>query len=274
MDLELTGKRALITGSSSGIGRGIATVLAAEGVEVVVHGRSAERAEAVARAIKEAGGKAHVVTGDLTSETEAAAVVADVQDALGHVDILINNVGGNEAAGGGLHDWFSDTPEIWNGIYAQNVIAPVRMVHAFVPAMRERGWGRVINISSGGGAQPTPTTAAYCAAKAAINNMTVSLSFELARSGVTVNTISPGCTRTEGFENRTLTHMAAANGWPDDVDEREARFMALDLFNCTTQRFGRPEDIGMLAAFLASPHGAFVNGANYRIDGGQVQAVN
>jgi 3-oxoacyl-[acyl-carrier protein] reductase len=139
--------------------------------------------------------------------------------------------------------------------------------------MRERGWGRVINVSSGGGSQPTPQAAAYCAAKAAVINLTVSLSMELARSGVTVNTVSPGCTRTDMFEG-TLKRMADMNGWEGDMDAHEARFMDLGMFACSSSRYGRPDEVGALIAFLASPLSGFVNGANYRIDGGQVQSVN
>lgn len=270
MDLQLKGKRALVTGSSSGIGRGIAHVLAREGVHVVVHGRDATRTRDVAAQIVAAGATADVAIGDLATEAGAASAIAAVQ---GPIDILVNNIGGNEAAGGGLNGWFNDTPEVWAGVAQQNLIAPVRMIHAFVPAMRQRGWGRVINVSSGGGSAPTPQAAAYCAAKAAVINMTVSLSLELARSGVTVNTVSPGCTRTEMFE-RTLTTMGDARGWPADMDVREAMFMELGLFPCASERYGRPEDIGSLVAFLASPLAAFANGANYRIDGGQVPSVN
>lgn len=273
MDLQLAGKTALVTGSSSGIGRGIATVLAREGAIVVVHGRDRERTEATAEAIHAAGGTTHVALGDLATSEGAAATANAALGQAGGIDILINNIGGNESAGGGLNGWFNDTAEVWTGTMQQNLVAPVRMIHAFVPAMRKKGWGRVINISSGGGTQPTPQAAAYCSAKAAVVNMTVSLAIELARSGVTANTVSPGCTRTDMFE-RTLERMAASNGWSDDMDEREARFMDLGLFPCSSERYGRPEDIGTLIAFLASPLSAFVNGANYRIDGGQCQSVN
>lgn len=273
MDLQLEGKRALVTGSSSGIGRGIANVLAQEGAHVLVHGRDETRTRAVAEEIRAAGGSADVMLGDLATDQGAEAVIAAVAAAVDRIDILVNNIGGNEAAGGGLHGWFNDTPPVWAGTMQQNLIAPVRMVHAFVPAMRDRGWGRVINVASGGGAAPTPQAAAYCAAKAAVINMSVSLSLELARTGVTVNTVSPGCTRTEMFE-RTLTTMGNANGWPEDLDTREAKFMDLGLFPCASERYGRPADIGALVAFLASPLSAFINGANYRIDGGQVQSVN
>lgn len=273
MELHLFGKRALVTGSSSGIGRGIALALAAEGVEVIVHGRNEERTIATASEILANGGKAHVAIGDLSVDAGAAEVILAVEAACGGIDVLVNNIGGNEAAGGGLTGWFNDTPEVWTGTMQQNLVAPVRMIHAFVPAMRERGWGRVINISSGGGAQPTPQAAAYCAAKAAVNNLTVSLSMELARSGVTVNSVSPGCTRTSMFEG-TLKRMAEANGWEGDLDEFEKKFMDIGLFACSSVRYGRPDEVGALVALLASPVSGFINGADYRIDGGQVQSVN
>ncbi len=273
MELQLKGKRALVTGSSSGIGRATAQVLAREGAAVMVHGRDEGRARAVAEGIIVAGGEAHVALGDLSTDAGAAAVIAATEAALGGIDILVNNIGGNEAAGKGLASWFRDTPTVWAGTMQQNLVAPVRMIHAFVPGMKDRGWGRVINVSISGGTAPTPAAAAYCGAKAAVNNLTVSLSLELARSGVTVNTVSPGCTRSELFEN-TLRIMSATHGWGDDLDECEARFMDLGMFPCTTTRFGRPEEVGALIAFLASPLAAFVNGADYRIDGGQVQSVN
>ncbi len=273
MDMQLTGKTALVTGSSSGIGRGVATTLAREGAIVVVHGRNAERAQETADAIRTAGGTAHLAIGDLTTDEGAAAIIRSVQNQVRGIDILVNNIGGNEAAGGGLSGWFNDTPSVWTGTMQQNLVAPIRMIHAFVPGMRDRRWGRVINVSSGGGTQPTPQAAAYCAAKAAVINMTVSLSIELARSGVTVNTVSPGCTRTEMFE-RTLTTMGDGKGWPMDMDAREQAFMDLGIFPCASEHYGRPEDIGALVALIASPLAAFINGANYRIDGGQCQSVN
>ncbi|MDR2858706.1 MAG: SDR family oxidoreductase [Novosphingobium sp.] len=274
MDLQLEGKRALVTGSSSGIGRGIAAVLAREGAAVIVHGRNRERTGETARSIRDAGGTAHIAFGDLATDAGAAQVADAVERATGGIDILVNNIGGTESTGPGpMLGWFDVKPEHWAGAMEQNLISAVRMIHAFVPAMRDRGWGRVISISSAGAIAPPSQVPEYCAAKAGLLNMTVSLSKELARSGVTVNAVCPGCTRTEMFEG-TLRTMGDAQGWPQDIDAREALFMDLGIFPCTTERYGRPDDIGTLVAFLASPLAAFVNGANYRIDGGQVQSIS
>ena len=251
MDLQLKGKRALVTGASSGIGRGIALALAREGVAVVVHGRNAARCEETAAAIRGEGGAAVIVLGDLAGDAGAAAVA----EAAGAVDILVNNIGGTESTGGGLTGWFDVKPEHWAGAMQQNLISAVRMIHALVPPMREQGWGRVINISSGGGASPPDSVPEYCAAKAGLNNMTVGLSKALARSGVTVNTVSPGCTRTKMFEG-TLNSMGDAQGWPEDMDAREARFMDLGIFPCTTQRYGRQDSRTSRWTYRPCPAGA------------------
>ena len=141
MDLQLTGKRALVTGSSSGIGRGIALALAHEGAQVVVHGRSRTRSEESAELIRAAVGAAHVAIGDLASDDGARAVAAAVNVQLGGVDILVNNVGGLEGSGGAKPSWFDSLPEHWAATLPQNLVAAVRMTHAFVPGMRDRGWG-------------------------------------------------------------------------------------------------------------------------------------
>ncbi len=139
MDMLLRGKRALITGSTSGIGAQCARVLAGEGVGVVISGRNRERAEAVADEIRAAGGDAAIVLGDVTTEQGAGSVIESALAAFGGIDILVNNVGNptQEAHA----SWFDASLDEWIADYHQNTLAAVRLIHAFVPAMKERRWG-------------------------------------------------------------------------------------------------------------------------------------
>src|ERR1700754_4146764 len=141
MDLRLTGRRALVTGSSSGLGAAIARLLAREGADVVVHGRNEARTRAVA---EEVGAQA-VAVGDLATDTGADAVAA----AAGQIDVLVNNAGAYDNLG-----WADSTPELWLRTYEVNVVSAVRMIRHFVPGMRARGWGRVIQIGGGLAVQP------------------------------------------------------------------------------------------------------------------------
>jgi len=207
MDLQLTGKRALVTGSSSGIGEGIAKALASEGATVLVHGRSAPRAQAVAAAIKEVGGRAEVVLGDLATD-DGAAEVARQALADGPVDILVNNAGFYEN-----RTWWTATPEDWVATLQSDLLSSVRLIQALVPAMKARGWGRVIQIGSGTGAQPFAGYPQYCAVNAARTNAAVSLAREMKGTGVTSNIVSPGLVVTDAVRDwfkRSLPSTAGA----------------------------------------------------------------
>lgn len=194
MDLGLQGNRALVTGSSAGIGAAIAEALAAEGVSVVVHGRNPVRTKAVAELISKRGGHAEVAVGDLTTEAGAAATVSAVVETMGGIDILVNNVGA--PVGGKKADWFENSVQDWADSFAVNTLAAVRMIHAFVPAMVTSGWGRSIQISSRNAISPHANLCTYGAAKAAVNSLTLSLSKGLAGTGVTSNGVMPGLTYT------------------------------------------------------------------------------
>jgi 3-oxoacyl-[acyl-carrier protein] reductase len=280
MDLQLRGKRALVTGSSSGIGTGIAKVLAAEGATVVIHGRNIERCEAVVADIVKAGGKALFVVGDVATENGCKAVGGFVMEQLLGVDILVNNAGGRASShrtdgnAGPMNPAWLDTPwSDWLWTFEQNVGAAFRLAQRFVPGMKERQWGRVINIGSASATQAEPNLAEYQAVKAALVNMTVSLARTLARTGVTVNTVTPGVILTPAVQ-RTFTEMAKSMGWQtDDWDEIERRFTS-EVFPTAVAHFGRPEDIGRVVAQLASPLSSYTTGANYRVDGGQCRSIN
>lgn len=263
MDLGLSGKRALVTGSSSGIGAGIARMLAAEGCAVVVHGRNAARAQAVADEI----GAAAVAIGDLATDAGADAVAA----AAGEIDILVNNAGG--AAGTSAMEW-ADVPEsAWMETYQLNAIAAARMVRRLLPGMKARGWGRVINIASAAGTQPIPFGPDYGAAKAAMINMTSSLAKALGSCGVTANTVSPGMVLTPAVE-AWFANLRTAMGWGEiDMTETERR-VTQQIVPIPVGRAGRVEDIAHAVCMIASPASGYMTGANIRVDGGQVQAIN
>ncbi len=267
MDLQLQGKRALVTGSSSGIGEAIAIALAREGASVVVHGRREAEAARVAKAITSAGGKAAIALGDLADDDAANLVAQKALAAFGGIDILVNNAGV-------YYDkpWLEDTAEEWVKIYNQNVGSMVRLIRQLVPPMKERRWGRVIAIASGAASAPMPTVAAYAATKGANINLAVSLAKDLAGTNVTSNAVSPGPILTPGLE-QFVRFMGKQNGWGEEWSALESQFVRNFVPN-PTGRIGRVEEIADMVAFLVSPRAGYVNGANIRVDGGFVPAIN
>ncbi len=264
MELDLAGKRALVTGSSSGIGRMIALHLAAEGVEIVVHGRSSARVSQTAQEIRDAGGTAHTVEGDLMEPEDAASVVAAVA-ALGGVDILVNNAGGRHG-GWERSGWFGTSWDNWLATYRQNVVSTAALIDGLVPAMTERGWGRVIQIASAVALHQPPNFPDYQAAKAGEINLSRSLSRGLAGTGVTSNSISAGIIHTPGSDAE-IESISKEVGFGSDWRGHE-REIALNIFKQTTPRIGRADDIASAVAFLASPRADFITGINLVIDGG------
>jgi NAD(P)-dependent dehydrogenase (short-subunit alcohol dehydrogenase family) len=269
LDLKLTGKRALVTGSSSGIGEAIARLLAREGVHVVVHGRNAERSERVAQEIKHDGGRASVVLGDLGRPDAARAVANNALEALGGVDILINNAGGADE---GMKPWLEADLAQWQATFEQNVFSAVRLIRELVPSMKRSGWGRIIQVSSGVATQPFPIGPDYAAAKAAMVNTTVSLAKDLGGTGITVNTVSPGPILTPAAE-RVFRDIAKQRSWGEEWPEIERQAVAQFVPN-PLGRMGRPDEVAALVLFLASPLADYIHGSNVRVDGGYVTAIN
>jgi 3-oxoacyl-[acyl-carrier protein] reductase len=262
MDLQLAGKRALVTGSSSGIGTGIARLLAAEGAAVVVHGRNVERTEKIRAELAGSGATVVSAIGDLATDEGAAAVAEASVEAFGGIDILVNNAGGGAEVAN--PSWFTTELSAWLDTYQKNVIAAGRLIHHLAPGMKERGWGRIIQIGSMAGTVPTSAQPDYAAAKAAMLAMSLGLSKALKGSGVTVNTVTPGMIWTDGLQD-FLRDFAAKRGW-DDI--QQAADYILKGTGQTVLRIGQPEDIANAVAYLVSPLADFVNGVNMHVDGG------
>jgi len=292
VDLQLEGKRALVTGSSSGIGEAIAMALAKEGASVVVHGRRENEAVRVAKAITDRGASAAVALGDLATDEGAGHVAKTAMAAFGGIEIVVNNAGAYFR-----DEWTDPNPARWLDLYNQNVVSMVRVIRHLLPQMKQREWGRLIQIGSGLASAPAATFAAYGSTKSAIVNLTVSLAKGLARTGVTANTISPGPVLTPNIE-AWITDIAGKKGWHGEWAEVERRFVAeffanlesiigpqsvLDLaerrcvaefFENPTGRIGRVEEVVDLVTFIASPRANYINGANIRVDGGYVPTTN
>jgi NAD(P)-dependent dehydrogenase (short-subunit alcohol dehydrogenase family) len=264
MDFKLQGKRALVTGASSGLGAAIARMLASEGVAVVAHGRNEERTALTVSAIEAAGGKALPAIGDLMDDAEADHVADVAEGELGGVDILVNNAGRS-----GRNDnppWHEITNDDYIASFQVNMMAAVRLTRRLAPAMCERGWGRVINISSTAGRQSLGALHDYGPAKAGLENWGLNLSKNLSPHGVTVNTIAPGMFMTPQSVDFLHT-LRDQLGWPDDMPEIQRRY-ATQIFPQTIPRLGEPEELALAVTFLASPLSDYTTGATWRIDGG------
>lgn len=268
MDLNLKGRRALVTGSSSGIGEAIARMLAEEGALVVVHGRNRERAEKVASDIQAAG----VAIGELSTDAMAASVHAEACAALGgSIEILINNAGGNSEGNTSKAPAEISTADFISNYHA-NTLGAVRLCQMCVPDMVAAKFGRIVNVSSAVAVQPNNMGVDYSAAKAALNNFTVSLAGSLKGVNVTANILSPGIVMVDGL----LRFGRQKFGNPDlTVEEVNERFAAEKVFDMPpVGKLGIPRDLAMVACLLASPLSGFITGANYRVDGGQVRSLN
>lgn len=243
--MRLAGRVAFVTGSSRGIGAGIARRLAADGAKLVLHAReSRERLESLAGEIREAGGTADYVMGDVTEGETASELVRQAFDIHGALDILVSNAGGGK---GGLITGFS-LEDINKGL-ALNMVSTILATAEFARLTKSEH-GRIIFISSGMGTHGAPGVSIGAAGKAGAEGFMRSMAQELGPRGITCNSVAPGCTRTE---------MIAGQSWPDQVPPWTA-----------LRRLGEPEDIADVVAFLASDEGRWLTGLTLAANGGLV----
>lgn len=266
MDLGIAGKRAFVSGSSAGIGKAIALSLAAEGCSVVVHGRDAARTEETAHAIEAAGGKAFVTLGDLAKEADCTTVARDALAAVGAIDIVVNNCGlvlRKDEPG-----WSEIPPQTYLDSYEVNFMSTLRMSQHFLPGIRKAGWGRFINISTGG-ATATPVMVEYGAAKAALNKLTADMAKDVGRYGATCNAVSPGIMKTGATEEWIAVAAKERGCTPEEFE----RYCATDMWPQAIGRLGTAQDIADMVLFLASPRADYVTGMIVRVDGGIARNV-
>jgi NAD(P)-dependent dehydrogenase (short-subunit alcohol dehydrogenase family) len=266
MNLELKGKRAFVSGSSSGIGFGIALELAAEGCDVAVHGRDKKRTEETARQVEALGVQSVVTLGDLDNDREADKVCDAALEAFGSIDILVNNCGRT------LHydnpSWETLTSADYIKSMEVNFVSGVRLAKRFVPGMKEKKWGRIVNVGSTTGTHVWGILVDYGAPKAALNKFWADVSKNLGPFGITVNTIIPGTILTPAIEDY-MAALKQQHGWGDDPEENERKYVELNPQS--VPRLGKLRDTGVLCTFLASPLAGYINGAFVRIDGGMAQ---
>jgi NAD(P)-dependent dehydrogenase (short-subunit alcohol dehydrogenase family) len=268
MDLQLNGRRVLVTGSSSGIGETTVRMLSEEGARVVVHGRNRERAEKVAAEIGAAG----VAIGELQDESLIGAVHSQAVEVLGgNIEILINNAGGN-SEGNSSKAPADISIEHFLSNYRANMLGAVKFCQLCVPDMVAAKFGRIINVSSAVAMQPNNMGADYSAAKAALNNYTVSLAGSLKGVNVTANVLTPGVIVVDGLVRFGRQRFGNPDMTFEEVSERLAAEKVFDV--PPVGRFGFTQDLAMVACLLASPLSGFITGANYRVDGGQSRGLN
>lgn len=244
----LTGRNAIVTGGGGAIGRAISLRLGDEGCGVGVFDIDREAAAETAHRIEASGGEASAQTVDVTDYAAAKAALERFRDDAGACDVLVNNAGWDR------YGEFVDTePAHWDRVIAINLTSALNMSHAVVPAMKERGWGRVINMASDAGRAGPPGHAVYSACKGALIAFGKSLAKELAPNGITVNAICPGPNDTPLLEELI-----------PDAGDREALAQSNPM-----GRLGVPEDIVGLAAFLASEEAAYVTGQAISVSGGR-----
>lgn len=262
MDLGLAGKTALVAAASKGLGRACAEEFAAEGARVVICARGADVLERTRGEIAaKTRADVYAVAADLSTMEGIGTVVTEAQRRLGHVDILANNAGGPPSGPFEQHPW-----DQWEKAIHLNLRSTVELTRRLLPDMRSRRWGRIINVTSIAVKQPVDGLILSNSVRAAVTGWARTLANEVARDGITVNSVLPGYTRTDRVEQLNASR-AAAEGVP--VEEIQRRTEG----QIPMRRLGEPREFGAMVAFLASERASYITAQSIVVDGGWVRAL-
>lgn len=264
MQIELSGKRALVTGSTSGIGLAIASGLAVSGATITIVGRDQAKIDKALATVAESSG--HEDASGIVADLGTAKGCQSVITRLPEVDILINNLG----IYGGV-PFFEIDDATWEEIFQVNVMSGVRLARHYAKGMQARGWGRIQFISSESALNIPAEMVHYGVSKAALQGVSRGLAKVLAGSGVTVNTILPGPTRTEGAQ-AMMADLAKERGVT--AEQMEALFLEENRPSTLLKRFTTPEEVANLCIYAASPQASATTGAALRVEGGIVESIS
>ena len=265
MDLRLTGKSALVCAASKGLGKASAMALAAEGASVAICARDASTLDAAAaeigRTAAATGARVVAIQADLSKAADIERLLAGTTDAFGGLDILVTNTGGPKSA-----PFIALTDEDWTSSIESMLLSVVRLVRGAVPHMRQRGGGRIINVTSISVKQPIDGLVLSNSLRAAVTGLSRTLANELARDNILVNCVAPGFTATDRVVE-LADAVAAREGTTRDAVQRRTESMI------PLGRMGTPEEFGAVVAFLASPRASYVTGTTVQVDGGFVKSI-
>ena len=261
MDLGLQGKTALVLGGSKGLGRGVADALSGEGVAVAMLARGKEALDQAVAEITARGGRAIGLSADLADWPAVEKAAMSARDQLGPIDILLNNSGGPPPS-----RVIGIAPEIWEAQFRAMVLVFFRLTDLMLPDMRQRGWGRILNVASESVIQPIPQIAISNTLRGAVIGWAKTLAGEVARDGITVNTLLPGAFETDRVLQIQRATSAKQGVSMEELAQRIAR-------NIPVGRMGKPAEFGAIAAFLASPLAGYITGSMFRLDGGSIRSV-
>lgn len=262
MDLGLTGKVALVCASSRGIGKAIAKTLAQEGASVVICGRDVKALEGAREEIEgETGRGVMALRCDLTNKGDIDSLIESTVKSHGTVHILINNMGGPPSG-----TFLGTTEDAWSKAFELTFLSATRCTHGVLPLMMDQEFGRIINITSFTVKQPIENLILSNSVRAGLVGMMKTLAREVAEKGITVNNLCPGYILTERLRV-VIERRAHSSGM--SVDEA----MEMALSEIPARRFGRPEEVGHVVAFLASEPASYVNGVTLQIDGGLIKSL-